>query len=151
MQASSGKTVDTKYEMMQYFTAPHPTLERFEVHMMAHATHDRGPNRRAGRGKEKGGKLRNKLNQKGQKLRSSEPANSSQPAPRGHVGFRAVDNVRTSRTVLLGVERPVGRVDRDLGPFLFVTVVVAVVAVVVVEVMDDFLDPFSLGDGKSRT
>lgn len=50
--------------------------------------------------------------------RSSQPTDSSEPTARGYVSLWTVDDVRRSRTVLLGVERPVGRVNRDLGAFI---------------------------------
>lgn len=122
-----------RYENVQKLTARHAAC--FEV---AHATTTPNLTENWRRQKRRNHALKPKQILRSIILRSSEPANPSQSAPRGHVGFRTVNNVPGSRTVLLGIERPVGGMDRDLGSFL-------VVAVAVVVVVDVFFDSLSLG------
>lgn len=67
-------------------------------------------------------------------LGPSQPTDPSQSAPRGHVGLRAVDNVRGGGAVLLRVEGAPRGVYRDLGARV----------PVVVFVVDAFVLPFFL-------
>lgn len=74
-------------------------------------------------------------------LGPSQPTDPSQPAPRGHVCLRAVDNVRGGGTVLLGVEGAPRGVYRDLGARV----------TVVVFVMDTSVLPFLLQKKSTKT